>query len=186
MKHVMLDLETLGTIPGSAVISIGAAQFDLDGKIGKTFHQNVLASSCREIGLVEDPATHEWWAKQSKEAQDRIMRDRKPVTEVANRFHAWFQSTGAEFVWGNGATFDVTLWEAVCRKLGVSPPWKFWNVRDMRTLVHLFDFDVRDMRREGVHHDALDDVKFQIACVAKALQKGRPGVSRTPTGSAFA
>lgn len=173
MKHVMLDLETLGTIPGSAVISIGAAEFELDGSIGKTFKQNITAASCREIGLIEDPATHKWWTEQSKEAQDRIIQNRKPVTEVASLFHSWFMSTGAEFVWGNGATFDVVLWESVCRKLGISAPWKFWNVRDMRTLIHLFEFDVRTMNRVGVHHDALDDVKFQIACCVRALQKGR-------------
>jgi len=173
MKHVMLDLETLGTIPGSAVISIGAAQFDLDGSIGKTFKQNISATSCREIGLIEDPATHKWWSEQSKEAQDRLLIDRKPVVEAASLFHAWFQSCGAEFVWGNGATFDVTLWEAVCRKIGIQAPWKFWNVRDMRTVMHICDFDVRTMNRVGVHHDALDDVKFQIACVVQALQKFR-------------
>jgi len=177
MKHVMLDLETLGTVPNSAVISIGAVQFDLNGEMGKTFHSNITAASCREIGLIEDPATHQWWAKQSKEAQDRIMADRKPVNEVVSRFGSWFLGCGAEFVWGNGATFDVVLWECVCRRLGVSPPWKFWNVRDMRTVIHMFDLDVRTMGRAGVHHDALDDAKFQVACIAAALNKGRAGKS---------
>lgn len=179
MKHVMLDLETLGTIPGSAVISVGAVEFELDGSTGKTFHQNITAASCREIGLIEDPATHQWWAKQSKEAQERVMRDRKPITDTVSRFGSWFLSCGAEFVWGNGSTFDVVLWECACRKVGVSAPWKFWNVRDMRTVIHLFDFDVRDMKRVGVHHDALDDAKFQVACVAAALKKGRPAPINT-------
>lgn len=182
MKHVMLDLETLGTIPGASVISIGAAEFELDGAVGRTFSQNISAASCREIGCVEDPATHDWWAKQSKEAQDRLTKDRKHVAEAAALFHAWFQKCGADFVWGNGATFDVSLWEAICRKLGISAPWKFWNVRDMRTVIHLFDFDVRDMKRSGVHHDALDDVKFQIACVSAALKKGRAGVGESVFG----
>ncbi|MCY0148341.1 3'-5' exoribonuclease [Hoeflea sp. G2-23] len=169
----MLDLETLGTKPGSSVISIGAAQFDLNGAIGKTFKQNISAASCREIGLIEDPATHQWWAKQSEAAQAKIMADRKPVTEAAQMFHSWFMRTGAEFVWGNGSTFDVTLWEAVCRKLEVTPPWKFWNVRDLRTALHLFDLDPRTMGRTGTHHDALDDAKFQITCLVAAVKKGR-------------
>lgn len=171
MKHVMLDLETLGTIPNSSVISIGAVEFELDGSIGKTFSANISAASCREIGLIEDPATHQWWAKQSKEAQDRVMADRKPVSDVVTRFGSWFLSSGAEFVWGNGASFDVVLWECVCRRVGVSAPWKFWNVRDLRTVLHLFDLDVRTMNRVGVHHDALDDAKFQVNCIAAALRK---------------
>lgn len=171
MKHVMLDLETLGTVPNSVVISIGAVEFELDGRAGKSFQANIAAASCREIGLIEDPATHQWWAKQSKEAQDRVTTDPRPVGEVASRFGSWFSSRGAEFVWGNGATFDVVLWECVCRKLGIAPPWKFWNVRDMRTVIHLFDLDVRTMNRVGVHHDALDDAKFQVSCIAAALKK---------------
>lgn len=173
MKHIMLDLETLGTTPYSSVISVGAVEFETDGTLGRTFKQNITPASCREIGLIEDPATHQWWAKQSKEAQEAVARDRKAVSEAAAAFHAWFLRTGAEFVWGNGSTFDVVLWECVCRRLGISPPWKFWNVRDLRTAIHLFDFDVRDMRRVGTHHDALDDAKFQVACLAAALAKSK-------------
>lgn len=174
MKHAMLDLETLGTFPGASVISVGAVQFELDGSIGTTFHRNISAASCRELGLLEDPQTVEWWTKQSKEAQDRVTKEPKPVTAVVTEFNSWFMRSGCEFVWGNGATFDVTLWEAVCRKLGIAAPWKFWNVRDMRTVIHLFDLDVRTMNRVGVHHDALDDAKFQVKCVAAALKKGLP------------
>lgn len=181
----MLDLETLGTIPGSAVISIGAVQFDLAGNLGKTFQQNIRATSCREVGLVEDPATHEWWAKQSEDARQRVLKDRVSVTEAAAKFHTWFIGCKAEFVWGNGATFDVTLWEAVCRKMGVSAPWKFWNVRDMRTVIHLCDLDVRTMNRVGVHHDALDDAKFQVKCVAAALKKGLSLPIAAPAEGAF-
>ena len=182
MKHIMLDLETLGTIPGSSLLSIGAVQFDLDGNLGTTFHQNVSAASCREIGLIEDPATIAWWSKQSKEAQDRVKADPKPVTAVISAFSMWFMKSGCEFVWGNGSTFDVTLMEAVYRRLGISAPWKFWNVRDVRTALHLFDFDVRTMNRAGVHHDALDDAKFQVSCVAKALEPIR---GKQPDKSVF-
>ena len=173
MKHVMLDLETLGTVPGASIISIGAVQFDMDGSIGETFKQNISAASCREAGFVEDPNTIAWWAKQSEEAQKLVVQDTKPVQAVVSNFSQWFMRNGCEFIWGDGATFDVTLLEAAYRKLGVAAPWKFWNVRDLRTAIHLFDFDVRDMNRVGVHHDALDDAKFQVACLAAATKSLR-------------
>jgi DNA polymerase III epsilon subunit-like protein len=174
MKHVMLDLETLGTVPGASVISIGAVQFDLDGRMGETFQKNISAASCREIGLVEDPNTIAWWAKQSEEAQSRVVKDTQPVGAVVSAFSSWFLRNGCEFVWGHGSTFDVTLWEAVCRRLGVGVPWKFYNVRDTRTIFHVMGLDIRTMNRVGVHHDALDDAKFQVACVAEALKSLRP------------
>ena len=48
--HAMLDLETWGTKPGSAIRSIGAALFTLDGNIGGTFYCNVDEQSCLDIG----------------------------------------------------------------------------------------------------------------------------------------
>ena len=30
MKHIMIDLETLGTVADAAIMSIGAVRFDLD------------------------------------------------------------------------------------------------------------------------------------------------------------
>ncbi len=62
MNHLMLDLETWGTAPGSALRSIGAVFFDLDGKTGETFYRNIDKQSCLDAGLKIDPATVSWWS----------------------------------------------------------------------------------------------------------------------------
>ena len=36
MKHVMCDLETMGTIASAVILSIGAVRFDLDTTVGFT------------------------------------------------------------------------------------------------------------------------------------------------------
>ena len=46
-SHLMLDLETMGTKSNSAIISIGAVEFDiLTGKTGREFYRNVSLQSC--------------------------------------------------------------------------------------------------------------------------------------------
>jgi hypothetical protein len=176
MNHVMMDLETYGTRPGCVIRSIGAVQFDLDGNIGETFYRNISKQSCLYVGLVIDPATERWWSEQTPSAQQALSVDQKPLAEVAREFYVWFQKR-SEFVWGHGASFDPPLWEAACVAAKCLAPWKFWNIRDTRTVHHVFNFETRTLQRRGIHHNALDDAVYQVDCVAAALRQGRPAQS---------
>lgn len=173
MAHVMFDLETFGTRPGSVLRSIGAAVFDPEtGKIGDTFYRNIDRASCEAVGLKVDPNTEKWWAQQSQEAQDALLDDCKPFGEVAADFHTWFRKNGGVQVWCQGANFDSVLWEAACDAAWPSKrvlPWKFWHVRDTRTVYELAGFDPDKIKREGTFHNALDDSLHQIVCVATAV-----------------
>jgi hypothetical protein len=172
MKHVMLDLETLGTRPGSVILSIGAVFFDLDGKTGETFYRNIDPQTCLDVGLTVDPQTKAWWMRQSDAARDALKIDRKSLAEVARDFASFFRA-GGEFVWAQGATFDPPLWEAAGLAVGRSAPWRFWNARDTRTVYDICGFDYKSMPREGVFHNALDDCLTQVKAVAAALSKFR-------------
>ena len=45
MKHIMIDLETMGNKSYSAIVSIGAVKFDIKtGETGETFYRNVNLS----------------------------------------------------------------------------------------------------------------------------------------------
>lgn len=174
MRHVMLDLETFGLVPGVALRSIGAVEFDLDGKTGRTFYANVSRASCEAAGLTIDPKTEEWWAQQSAAARNALAVDPVPLADAIRAFNAFFIECKAECVWSHGAAFDAVLFEAAACKVGVPTPWKFWNVRDTRTVFDVFGFDIRDIPRDGTYHNALDDAIYQVACVSAALAKGRP------------
>src|SRR5688572_29962905 len=67
---VMLDLETLGTRPGCAILSIGAVAFDRHtGALGPEFYMVVNRKSCEAKGLTQDQSTLDWWSRQSAEAK---------------------------------------------------------------------------------------------------------------------
>ena len=170
MKHVMLDLETMGTRPGSVILSIGAVFFDLAGNTGDTFYRNISGRSCIDAGLKVDPRTREWWSRQSLEARTAVSTDQQPLDRVARDFSHWLRAGGGVFVWGQGASFDPPLWEAASEAVGRSAPWRFWNIRDTRTVYDLFNFDDKAMPRAGTYHNALDDARHQVACVAAALR----------------
>ena len=168
MRSVMLDLETWGTRPGSALRSIGAVAFEADGKIGTDFYMNIAEISCRDVGLEFDPDTIAWWDKQSQQARDALEVDQQPLNLVVGAFHEWFLAEDAIYVWSHGANFDEPLWTAAAHACGERVPWQYWNSRCTRTLFHLARLNIKTVPRAGDHHNALDDCRFQVECVHRA------------------
>jgi len=168
MSDVMIDTETLGTTPGSAILSIGAVMFGMDG-LGAQFYSAIQLSSCTDVGLTIDPATVEWWMRQSDEARAAaFLTDAMPLGAVLACFREWMLEQSAKYPWCHGATFDVPLLDAAYRACGIPAPWEFWSVRDTRTLYDLAGVKVD--RLGGTHHHALDDAINQAEAAALALR----------------
>ena len=156
---VMIDLETLATSTDAAILTIGAVKFDPLGndKLEPTmdsFYVKVDLDSCHELGLVTNDDTIAWWANQSKEAQDEAFGDngRIPIADAFNQLYKF--CWGAKRVWSNGSCFDIIICEHVFRKINKAIPWKFWEVRDVRTA---FDLGINPQRPPVTAHHALED-----------------------------
>lgn len=166
MNNVMLDLETLGTQPGSVVLSIGAVAFDPDEGIGASFYTVVSVEDSLRLGLTIDASTLRWWAKQARTTYVEALGEGSEgyvltLTDALRTFSRWLEiNTSGENVrmWGNGADFDLTLLLTCYRKAGIEAPWKFWNHRCYRTLKSLRP-DVR--LEKSNNHNALDDARNQ-------------------------
>lgn len=177
MNHVMLDIETLGNKTNSVILSIGACYFNPEtSEIGDTFHQHINAEDCVESGLDMNASTVLWWMGQSKDAQSKITEGQEnaiPLFDVLSDLSEFID--GDAQVWGNGATFDNAIVNNAYEKKGLTKPWKFWNDRDVRTIVELgqaVGFDPkRDMPFDGVKHDALSDAIHQAKYVSAIWQK---------------
>jgi hypothetical protein len=169
--NVMLDLETWGTRPGCAIRSIGAVAFDFNiAREAAVFYHNIDELSCREAGLVFDKSTIDWWNQQSKESIDALGVDPKPLLIIVREFKGWWAKLAADKVWSQGANFDSVLWEFACRAVGLEAPWRFFNVRDTRTLYDAAGLDYKAIAREGIEHHALDDCRHQIMLCRMAWQ----------------
>lgn len=158
----MIDLETMGLRPTSAILSIGAVRFD-ESHSYETFHQPILLASCYDAGLTFDQSTVDWWAKQSVEARQSWQNDAAvPLTEALTRFVRWLESLNGPIApWGNGADFDLVLLKSAFEAIGADVPWKFWDHHCFRTVKNLFK--VGPMPRTGTYHNALDDALTQAA-----------------------
>ena len=158
-QHVMVDLETLGTRPGDAVISLGAVKFSLENGVTDRFYTSISASTCKEAGLRAQKSTLEWWEKQSPEARTAAFKGESTLEAALTKFTTWLGTPDNVVLWGNGANFDNALLAAAYRAISMEPPWKFWNDRCYRTIASMFL--VHKIERVGTHHNALNDAETQ-------------------------
>jgi hypothetical protein len=176
MEHVMVDLETLGTNQDSVFVSIGACMFDPDrNEIGENFYQNIDWNDALKTRRVTGD-TIKWWMKQSADARNAACAAGEPLKEVLKSFGQWFmKGRDDRKIWGNGATFDVSMLEnAYMSEFGLTP-WKFWNVRDMRTIVDIAQgmADKDSVKFIGTPHNALHDATHQARQVTHLWRRLR-------------
>ena len=187
MRDISIDLETLGKRYDAPVLAIGAALFDRDtGKIGSTFYEEIDFRSAVKAGR-PDGDTIAWWMQQSHEAQ-RIFHstevEKRHLATALQLFATWARGCGkgTPMVWGNGATFDISILEYAYDHgaVGLQEPWHFANVRDVRTIVDaaetLTGKHPRDLvARVGTHHNAKDDAVYQAHLISTSFELLREG-----------
>ena len=166
----MIDLETLGTTPDSAILAIGVVIFcPLTGKQGKEFYETINFEDANHRKI--DASTVKWWMEQDDAARKSLTNpSKKPISlnEALLKLKE-FLPTGVK-VWGNGATFDISMLE---HAYNYAPPWKFWNIRDVRTVVDLASdvVNIKKITFDGIKHGALYDAKHQAKYVSTIFQK---------------
>ena len=168
MKHVVVDLETMGIVPGCAIVSLGAVVFDprFDSVSDKKFYVELDWEAQTEDGFTVDENTKEWWNNQDSVAREAL-NGMEELEETLIDFARWLPSDVK--IWGNGATFDVSILEYCYRKFNIEIPWKFWNIRDVRTIKDLYESSRGGFSKamEGTKHNALDDAVYEAEMVCK-------------------
>lgn len=184
--HIMVDLETMGTVPGCTILSIGAVVFNpAEGTLGAEFSAVVDEESCLEACLSVDPATEKWWSGQTDEAYKVVILARSglatPLPEALARLNRWQQNLGPRTklrIYGNGADFDNPILRVAYDCASVEPYAAGYGGRCYRTLKNLDElfgpqFRAHKLERVGVYHDALDDAKSQATHLMEIIARVR-------------
>lgn len=169
---LMIDLETLDTAVTAKILSVGVCFFDIaTGEIVVTgdFRINLDTQTSRTMS----DSTFRWWMGQGDDARKLVTDDvENDLKKVLWMIVEYVKALPGIRVWGNGATFDVSILEHAFNEYGIPVPWDFRNVRDMRTLVEVGQMITGvDMRSkvpfEGVNHSAVDDAVWQAKVVSE-------------------
>ena len=174
MKHIMLDLETLGTRADAVILSLGAGKFDLtSGKIDdQGFYASISIDSNQELGRHIQEDTLLWWLKQDIAAQSVFHEEKIALPQALEDFSDWV-GTGDYEVWSNGADFDIPMLGHAYAQIQMEAPWKFWASNCLRTYKKLPGAKAlaQTVPFAGVKHNALADAVHQ-AQVLHAIHTG--------------
>ncbi len=175
MKDLMIDLETLGTDSECVVMSIGAVFFDRESlELGESFYSTLDIEDQVELGRTINPATIKWWMNQNDHARSVFLEKATPTDKALERFVTWIETQGGERVrpWGNGSNFDISIMESLIKNFGVTPPWRFSDIRDLRTFKDLYSKKT-NVSMLGNSHNALEDAKNQAQYVIQVLGENK-------------
>lgn len=179
--HVMIDSETLGTRPGCVIMSIGVITFkpwlwavseDMWAEDMQKLKLHVTRQSCLDAGLVINPSTEDWWAKQSDEARADAFgnKDKEiPLLDACNAVRdfilgiAEVNGTYPGRVWCQGLTFDLPILAEAMHRVGVKEPWHHRYGRDTRSVYEEAGIDY-----SGIYHEPIRDCIAQAAHVSEA------------------
>lgn len=155
----MLDIETLGTSPGSIILSIGAVRFDAGG-CHESFYALVDARDCERHGLRADVGTIFWWVRQELDARREAFRPgpRMPLLEALTKLTQFVE--GADEIWANSPNFDVSILESAFRACSLSVPWTHKVLCDLRT-IRTWTCSKHAVLLPPAHH-ALTDARAQV------------------------
>lgn len=163
--HIMLDIETMGSNSNSAIVSIGAVEFNIqNGNTGREFYINVSLQSCLDMGLKINASTVMWWMAQSDEARKKFTEGGAVhIAEALQKFGEFVNDCGSDSqIWGNSARFDLGIMSDAYSKNNVKIPWDFRQERCVRTLVSFLP-EIKNMTKFlGTAHNPIDDCHFQI------------------------
>lgn len=163
---VMLDLETLSTVPNSVILTFGAVKFspwdsDVNHEQGLYFRIDVDEQLSLNRHVYQ--GTVDWWGTQPEEIREEALGEsgRVSLEEFCNSLNRFL--VGVDNIWAQGPAFDIVILEDLYRQLGKPIPWNFWQIRDSRTLFSVHG-DPRKKDRHGAHN-ALIDCYYQARAV---------------------
>ena len=171
MIHTMIDIETAAKTAKAAIASIGAVLFDPHGDwIGDAFHMHVDLESCtRQWGMEIDPSTFIWWLGQSEAARKSFVDGQQRAASLTETLSAFSRFLPQDVTpWCNGASFDFAILANAYHAIKKPRPWDFRKERCLRTLKGLNAG--LNIERKGIHHNALDDARYQARLVQHIIQ----------------
>ena len=170
----MIDIETLSTANNASILTIGAVKFSRSNfKITKNFYKKISHQSNEYYNRDFNQDTIDWWNNQDEEEKKEIFeyKDRVNLNLALQELSIFCR--GAQKIWANGAAFDIPILESAYEACGLDCPWKFWCVRDVRTIYDIGNLNLNNFKRENNlldnHHNALADCQTQLAAMQQAM-----------------
>ena len=162
----MIDLEGLATGPDTTILTIAAQTFDPFGSgwYDRHYYARVTLESQETRSI--DNGTLEWWATQPEHAREEAFgeQDRIPLDQALDELGRLIWHS--KLIWSQGPTYDMNILEHAYKSYNKSLPWKYYQVRDSRTVFSLWPL----LPIPPTSHHALEDCRRQIGMLQTTLK----------------
>jgi len=164
--HLMIDLEGLATGPDATILTIAAQAFDPFGNSYYDQHYYARITLESQENRVIDQDTIDWWATQPAVVRDEAFAEdgRIPLDQALDELGRLIWRS--QMIWSQGPTYDMNILEHAYKSYHKSLPWKYYMVRDSRTVFSLWP----DQPIPPTTHHALEDCRRQIGMLQRTLR----------------
>ena len=186
---VVLDIETLGSVNNSVILSVGmvavdsAHDYTFKELIDDGYYAKLDVKSQVDSGRKIHKDTVDWWAQQGEAAKHILKPSDKDMhwTKLREDMISWLTKKGVDIhtakYYSRGSHFDFGILHDLFRITGNASsdelPWRFWNIHDSKTVVlTLLDKDSWELQVEPegfIHHDCLHDAAREYLYMETAV-----------------
>lgn len=156
--EAMIDIETFDTTNEALVFQVGIVLFDKDHVI--TYRQiwNLQFDEQFAAGRTVSASTVAFHLGIPKNAKASL-ENKYAVTmvEFADQLRVLCKEAKPKQFWAKGS-FDFNILESMFKQVGRTVPWKFYQLRELRTLM-----SECGVKKGAVAHNALEDCVDQVA-----------------------
>lgn len=196
--EVMIDVESLGTVMGSPIVTVGATLFDpyasdsSEELMRRALLIRIDISDALKYSNGVDGSTLRWWFEQDNAAIKALVGDDAVSMQEALKSLERYCTERGKFVnteffenltdfpkvcryWAKDPDFDMRLLQHFYdhKELDGKMPWAFWECRSVRTVQDLAwpNGDKPDFMVDGVAHDARWDAVSQAMMIQAAMRR---------------
>ena len=169
-QHFMLDIETLGQSPSAPVVSIGVIAFRPGGEV--QWEMLWVLDPDDQLERKADFDTIRWWMTRKPEAAAHwVNPEERFSTSVVLGWLKGNATSSANLTWdqaiwwGNSPNFDETIMTGLYREFSITPPWKFREWCDVRTIREFLKD--KSFPENPNLHNPLADCRAQIELVER-------------------
>lgn len=177
----MIDIETMSIKPNALVYEVGAILFQcelgMEPGVGRKIIFREMGSKLwrlspnRQLDRHIDPETVLWMhdhPERMAALKESYRSSLTPTEWIAELYDMISRYT---MVWCKGPAFDIAILEDLIRYFfsGHHMPWRYSEIRDLRTIDTVLKLSGIDIEQEKPPHDALEDCRVQMNYLLKAF-----------------
>ena len=173
--HIMVDIETLGTSPGCAIIEIGAVCAEWQDTTEEWRLSNWSTPVALHSSSKVDPLTLQWWHADAGRTlhlngllnSGKRLHEEDAMKQLCKYLHGWTAQSGkAVRLWSKGNFDFPILAHAITKHYPGEVPWAYWEVLDLRTMLAITGtcgITLPARSEDCIVHSALHDAQHQMA-----------------------